>query len=242
MVSSAFENEYCTPPSNPSTVESGTLRTAVVQEGLKWNVGEAITIKFLNGEYEPIGFREKVKKYAEEWIVPGVTANLSYIWVPDGGNNADVRILYDTEGNGNSWSAIGTSCRGNTDQTQPTMSLGWKWGETDDEQARHIRHEFGHMLGFEHEHQNPNANIPWDMDAVYAYYKDKGRDKDWVNKNFKALNDPDVVSTDYDTSSIMHYQIKEEWVTNKAYKVDSPPLVLSPKDKRLAYRSYPPFS
>ena len=31
-------------------------------------------------------------------------------------------------------------------------------------------HEIGHALGFPHEHQNPNAGIVWDVDAVNNYF------------------------------------------------------------------------
>ncbi|KAJ7586216.1 hypothetical protein C8J56DRAFT_1165754 [Mycena floridula] len=237
MVSSAFENEYCTPPSNLAMFESGALHPSVVQESLKWNVGEAITIKFLHGEYEPIGFREKVKKYAEEWIVPGVTANLSYIWVPDGGNNADVRILYDTKGKGKSWSAVGTSCRGITDQTKPTMALGWNWGETEDECARHIRHEFGHTLGFKHEHQSPLAGFIYNKVALYAAFpNDTHVDTD---SRFDAFNDPDIIALVYDETSVMHYQIQAGWITDPSKAVENPSLMLSEEDKSLARISYP---
>jgi len=32
-------------------------------------------------------------------------------------------------------------------------------------------HEIGHTLGFPHEHQNPNAGIVWDEDAVLDYFR-----------------------------------------------------------------------
>ncbi|KAJ7580809.1 hypothetical protein C8J56DRAFT_960896 [Mycena floridula] len=195
---------------------------------------------FLQGEYEPNGFREKVKKYAEEWTVPGLTANLKFDWVQDG--DAEVRIAYDNKGRRNS-TYLGTQCYEVKDQSEPTLRLYWHPDETEKVQARHIRHEFGHVLGFEHEHQHPQAGIPWDMDALYAYYSQGGRDKAWVNVNVTSVFDAKVMDfNDYDKTSIMHYEIKEEWVTDKSYKVDSPSLVLSRKDKQLAYKCYPPSS
>jgi hypothetical protein len=54
---------------------------------------------------------------------------------------------------------------------EPTMSLGWLAADSPDAEVRRIvLHEFGHVLGLIHEHQNPNAAIPWDEDKVYAYY------------------------------------------------------------------------
>ncbi|KAJ7575765.1 hypothetical protein C8J56DRAFT_1063008 [Mycena floridula] len=219
-------------------VESDTLRTAVVFKSIKWNAGEKITIKFLNGEYEPSGFREKVKKYAAEWIVPGLTANLKFDWVQDG--DAEVRIAYDNKSRKN-WSCLGTQCYEVKDQSEPTVKFYWPPGETEKDHARHVRHEFGHVLGFVHEHQHPQASIPWDLNALYAYYSQGDRDKAWVNANVAGVyNVEDVDFLSYDKTSVMHYEIKEEWVTDKSYKVDPPSLVLSRKDKELAYKSYPP--
>jgi hypothetical protein len=42
----------------------------------------------------------------------------------------------------------------------------------DDEKLwrRVVLHEFGHVLGLQHEHQNPNAGIKWKLKAVEDYY------------------------------------------------------------------------
>lgn len=43
--------------------------------------------------------------------------------------------------------------------------------------------EFGHALGILHEHQNPNVNINWDEEAVYA---DMARSPNFWDRNRTA--------------------------------------------------------
>ncbi len=51
------------------------------------------------------------------------------------------------------------------------MNFGWFDDSTpDNEFSRTVIHEFGHALGCVHEHSSPAATIPWNRDAVYAYY------------------------------------------------------------------------
>lgn len=51
------------------------------------------------------------------------------------------------------------------------MNYGWLYPDTpDQEYSRVVLHEFGHALGAIHEHQHPEAAIPWDKPKVYEYY------------------------------------------------------------------------
>lgn len=75
-----------------------------------------------------------------------------------------------------------------------------------------LLHEFGHALGLNHEHQHPDANIPWDMDRTYRYFKERfGWDENDVNSQiFEVHYDADVFRGSYDKKSIMHYQVPNE--------------------------------
>ena len=55
---------------------------------------------------------------------------------------------------------------------QPTINLGQVRTSSVNEEdaARVIRHEFGHVIGLIHEQENPNANICWNKQAVIQYY------------------------------------------------------------------------
>src|SRR5205823_174051 len=55
---------------------------------------------------------------------------------------------------------------------EPTMNLGQIIDGTGVavQADRVVRHEFGHVLGLIHEHQNPNATIVWNVPAAMQYY------------------------------------------------------------------------
>jgi len=121
-------------------------------------------------------------------------------------DEADIRI---TVAPGGSWSYLGTDCK-LIKYPNPTMQLGWvvQHRHNQTELNRVIIHEFGHALGATHEHQSPNANIPWDSAKVYAFYARSGWNKVTVNTNlFNRLSESEVTASPYDPYSIMHYPI-----------------------------------
>ena len=69
-------------------------------------------------------------------------------------------------------------------------------------------HEIGHTLGFPHEHQNPNAGIVWDEEAVYRALG--GPPNNWSREmtfhNIIRKIQPDQVQgSSWDPDSVMHY-------------------------------------
>ncbi len=55
---------------------------------------------------------------------------------------------------------------------QPTANFGWVTDRTRDTEIDYtIIHEFGHVLGLLHEHQNPHAKIPWNKEAIYKAFE-----------------------------------------------------------------------
>ncbi|KAJ7587406.1 hypothetical protein C8J56DRAFT_1081618 [Mycena floridula] len=135
---------------------------------------------------------------------------------------------------------VGTECKKLTDQSKPTMDLTYSPNVPPRARAYYILHEFGHVLGFDHKHQSPNANIPWIRDNVYAYYTARGRTRKWVEDEvFRVLPVMDVFSSPYDSKSIMHYAIKADWVTDLDYAAPYANSVLSDQDKLFAAQCYP---
>lgn len=119
---------------------------------------------------------------------------------------AEIRIGFDS-GDG-SWSYIGRDAIDHApDPAERTMNFGWSLTTAYGRDT--ALHEIGHALGFPHEHQNPNAGIVWDEDAVYAYFG--GPPNNWDRETtfwnvLRKLSPTEVEGTDWDRNSIMHYQ------------------------------------
>lgn len=85
-----------------------------------------------------------------------------------------------------------------------TMNFGWNLTNDIDTAI----HEIGHTLGFPHEHQNPNAGIVWNEEAVYAALAQPPNscDREKTFHNIIRKIEPDSVQgSNWDPNSIMHY-------------------------------------
>ncbi len=164
-----------------------------------WKTGRTITIKFLGGSAAQ---QAMVKKVAAQWLE---YANVKFEYVGPG-IGADVRISFVA---GSAWSYIGRDAL-LIDAYQATMNLGYL------DQAT-ILHEFGHMLGLIHEHQNPKGGINWNKPQVYD---DLTGPPNWWDKQTVDINMFDRLSIDLlrvtavDKSSIMMYAIPISWTTD----------------------------
>ncbi len=88
-----------------------------------------------------------------------------------------------------------------------TMNFGWDLTGGDRELDTAI-HEIGHTLGFPHEHQNPNAGIVWDEEAVYAALARPPNRWDRQTTFFniiRKLAPNSVEGSVWDPNSVMHY-------------------------------------
>lgn len=226
------ERRYCM-AILPNTLDANrerqaTTKGAVLKNG-RWTAGDQITIRFLDGAR---ALQDRVMAAAREWLR---VANLSFD-VRDAGPT-DIRISF-MAGPG-SWSYIGTACR-DIPEPEPTMNFGWLTSDsTDDEVRQVVLHEFGHAIGFIHEHQNPHGGIQWNKDAVR--HDLSGPPNNWgdatIESNmFKFYNTDILVSTPVDDDSIMLYPIPAAWTLN-GFSADMN-RELSETDKRLARNVY----
>ncbi len=184
---------------------NGDARGAVITNA-KWNPGQTLRVRFLDGD--PI-VQQKIAAVAQQW---SQYANIRLEFGND--PNAEIRISCQP---GGSWSYIGTGALG-VDQSKPTMNYGWLTPESSDEDySSVVLHEFGHALGCIHEHQHPEAGIPWNQDAVYRYYMGPPNNwsKEQVDHNLFELYSRDVTQfSQFDTHSIMHYSVPKELTLN----------------------------
>ncbi len=213
------------------TVSDSTLAarmTAVISK--KWANGRTLRVRFLGGSEH---LRLKVIRYAQEWER---YVNLRFFFVDSG--PAEIRISFTP--NIGSWSYVGTDCLLITNQQEATMNFGWFDEQTPEEEfSRTILHEFGHAIGNIHEHQHPKNKIPWNKPAVYAFYAQQGWSRTEVDHQVFARYEISTTSfTAYDKTSIMHYPIPPELLTNKKYAVGWN-TNLSATDIAFARSSYP---
>jgi hypothetical protein len=216
-----------------TTIDSdiGNPTGRVSYRGTYWEPGQTIRIKFLNGdEY----VQNKVKQCATEWLQ---YSNLKFEWVTSN-EIASIKIAFKWKGDESSWSKIGKY----STIYSPSMNYGWFDNNTPEQEFRRvITHEFGHALGFAHEHQNPISPIQWNTTAVYNYYAQVGWDKERVNHNIlNKFSANDVDYTDFDEQSIMLYSFPSYFTLN-GYSTPWNTF-LSDEDKASANKLYPPDS
>jgi hypothetical protein len=197
--------------------------------GKKWKNGRTLRVRFLGGTP---AITDKVQFYARQWMDH---ANLTLAFGNDPG--AEIRVAFVP---GGSWSYIGTDALG-IPQSRATMNYGWlDPGTPDDEYSRVVLHEFGHALGCIHEHQHPEAGIPWDRPAVYRYYM--GPPNNWPKEDvdhniFDLVPASQTQFSAFDPASIMCYAVPNE-LTIGDYEIGWN-RVLSATDKQFGAVAYP---
>jgi serralysin len=224
-------------PDIPRIDANGQLEPGVARQKLSvetkkmWRSEDAISVAFAPNEASDF-VTNKVKQYAQVWeSVANIKFNFTNDW-----RNALIKIGFKK---GDSWSWIGRDVFNNPFGHR-TMNFGWFDNNTpEDEFSRVVIHEFGHALGFIHEHQAANANIKWDVEKVYAFFEQNdGWSRADVDHNiFNKYSQTSTNGTVYDKTSIMHYFFPQGLTTdNTSFSFNT---ALSPLDKQFAREIYP---
>ena len=178
----------------------GPFEMALLTEK-RWKPGRTLRVRFLDGV---ASVQDRVAQVAKQWEN---FANLTLQFVKSG--KAEIRISFRQPG---SWSYLGTDALviGAND---PTMNYGWLTPDSSDtEYSRVVLHEFGHAFACIHEHQHPEAGIPWDREMVYRYYQiTNGWDRAMTDRNVLNRYASNITNfSAYDPMSIMQYAVPEE--------------------------------
>jgi hypothetical protein len=181
--------------------------------------------------------KEVVRQAFKTWKDVGIGLDFQEVSARD---EAEIRIGF-LRGDG-AWSYIGRGVL-NIGSTQRTMNFGWDLSRRAQEVDTAV-HEIGHTLGFPHEHQNPNAGIVWDEEAVYTAL---GKPPNSWSRNTTFHNiirkiQPDTVQgSNWDPHSIMHYPFERGLIkAPEEYRAGlNPEGGLSERDKDWVKTFYP---
>jgi Bacterial pre-peptidase C-terminal domain/Astacin (Peptidase family M12A) len=187
-------------PRNTDVIKlpNGRLR-AITPLRKQWVNGSTIRIRFMSGTAAQ---QKMVRDIAPEWTN---YANLKFAFTDD--PRAEIRVTFDP--NDGAWSYIGTD-NSNIPLNAPTLNLGWQ-------DKGVILHEFGHMIGLAHEHQNPAGGLIWNEEVVIRDLEGPPNywDEPTIRHNVLEKYSVDQVNgTDFDPNSIMLYAFPDEWTKN----------------------------
>lgn len=147
---------------------------SVILKSRVWNPQEQpLTVAFLGGS---VDLREKIVSTVGAW---SSAANIKFDFgtpgafrewaTTDRAYKADIRIAFDEKGY---WSFVGSDSidPSVTGPGQASMNFQDFTQSLPDDWEGVVLHEFGHAIGFEHEHQSPGGNC----DAEFRYQDDAG--------------------------------------------------------------------
>lgn len=203
-------------PSN-HTLGPGVLslvpQQAAAQTSRLWRPGRTLRVRFLDGSGSS---RRAFWGALEAWQKH---INLGFVAVKQGA--AEIRVTFRP---GGSWSYLGTDAL-TVSPYSPTLQIGWG-----PDRATCL-HEIGHLLGLIHEHQNPRGKIPWNVPAVYAYYR---RTQGWDEATTKAnvldvYSESGLTNFGFDPRSVMLYPVASELLLDPS-QATGMNLELSPGD------------
>jgi hypothetical protein len=218
----------------PTEPDSDLGFRAAALKGTRWDLKSTVDIRFLDGNKT---LWDRVERDSKIWAdLTGLTFN----FIRSGNAVAPVRVAFSTSFGVQPEefsSMIGSQARQIRSQFLPTIKLGFTNRVLADSKdtTRLIRHEFGHMMGLIHEHQNPTTKIQFNRDALIAKFAPMGWSPSMVDSQIIQRFDPSKVeATTFDPDSIMLYAFDSS-VANPPTKVNYD---LSDLDKKLIRRIY----
>jgi len=239
---------YCSQPIQPLRhfeigMPAGRAR-AILAEGKKWVSGTQITYYcFKSGDSVPVSWLGGnsdlgvVDEAFDTWAKLGIGISFRRVNTPE---DAMVRIGFNPADG--SWSYVGRDVLNIKSLQERTMNFGWPLTTSYGRDT--ALHEIGHTIGLEHEHENPNAGITWNRQAVLDYFKGPPNNWDDAQIEWNILRKipvSEIKGTTWDPDSVMEYQFDAGLIDEPApYKAGIKPKGgLSQADKSWVLESYP---
>lgn len=224
---------------------NGQALELVFEELRLWDT-PVLQVSFKGGD---VFLHENIANCAVEWCkYAAISLDFGYdevlnqyrSWVPE--DTSPIRVGFQAAGY---WSFVGTDSQ-DTQICSPgeitlnlekfDVQLPQNWKTT-------VLHEFGHALGFYHEHQSPVSRCDFDWKTLYAYLAGPPNfwSKEKVDFNLGKMPAGGLTYSPHDKYSIMHYSFPDwMFLSGKA----SPCFVdenmdLSTEDIRMAGAAYP---
>lgn len=193
------------------------------------NGGVRLTVGFM--EQTPVDLQKKILSHFNAWgEFCNVTCSLT-------ATDPQVRITRSGQGY---WSYLGTDIL-SIPRNEPTMCLqGFTMSTSEREFRRVVRHEFGHTMGFPHEHMRRQIVQRLDPQKTIAYFRQtQGWSPAMVQQQvLTPLAEQSIMgSPDADETSIMAYSLPAQ------ITVDNRPIIggsdIEHQDREFAAKIYP---
>lgn len=212
---------------NNSATHALSSSKLVAAKNKLWKNGIKLNVVFLNGSEQ---YRSEVMTFAPMWTK---YANVSFSFfkhkseVP---KNEITHVLISFGSKGNN-SKVGTDSLLYSFFGQVTLNFSFELEEDLHRRRRIILHEFGHILGLHHEHQNVLRNFSYNEEKLLKYcHIINGWDEDYCRESFmKIYEGKDIYFSNYDPHSIMHYLIHPSLTKEKLTFRDNRSLSLADK-------------